>query len=96
MPHYNIGHLIGYEHFLASESAKNKLNFLMKTLYNRKQIKKTLDLRKLNEIKSKISKVWDQQTEKIIKQKINIRRLKLRVKNRFLQARKINAVVRPH
>lgn len=42
-----------------------------------------------------MSKVWDDQAEKILKQKIDIRRLKLRVKNRFINSRKIGTIVRP-
>jgi len=60
MPHYNIGHLHNYEHFLNQETPKNKLRFLMKTLYNKKQIRKTLDLRKMAQIrKDNGLKHWD-------------------------------------
>ena len=46
MPHINISNIIGYEDFILNENPKRKLEFLLKTLYNTKQIKKTLDIRK--------------------------------------------------
>ncbi len=59
MPHFNIGKLNGYEAFLTEETYKNKLKFLRKTIYNTKQIKKTLDLRKLSDIeRSKTMSLW--------------------------------------
>jgi hypothetical protein len=69
---------------LNNENSKNKLKFLTETIYNSKQIKKTLDLRKLGELeRSKALKEWKMMPEKIVKQKINIRRIKLRVKKRI-------------
>lgn len=86
MPFYNIGKLQGYEYFLCQETYKNKLKFLFKTLYNTKQIKKTLDLRKMAELqRTNALASWQNQPEKIIKQKINIRKIKMRVQNRVLR-----------
>lgn len=80
MPHINYLKLMGYQSYLNSETYEKKLELLMKTIYNTKQIKKTLDIRKFNELqKSNRLKSWDRQPEKIIRQKINIRRLKMRV-----------------
>lgn len=48
MPYMNVATLNnGYDAFLRNESPKTILRFLRKTLYNTKQIKKTLDIRKL-------------------------------------------------
>ena len=83
MPFINFTRLQGYESMLNNETSKNKLKFMMDTIYNRKQIKKTLDLRKLSDLERKRSlESWKMAPDKIIKQKINIRRLKLRVKKR--------------
>lgn len=84
MPLLNFGKLQGYESFLTQESFKNKLKFLRKTIYNTKQIKKTLDLRKLADLeRTRALAKWKEQPERIIRQRINIRRIKLRVKNRL-------------
>lgn len=84
MPRMNIHKLKDYDHFLNNETYKNKLKFLKKTIFNTKQIKKTLDLRKETEIENqKFMKVWKSQPEKILKQKINIKKLKLKVKKKL-------------
>ena len=58
MPHLNFNKVTGYESFLNSESYKNKLKFLKSTVYNIKQIKKTLDLRKFSELEKGQLKRW--------------------------------------
>ena len=59
---------------------KKKLQFLSKTIYNTKHIKKTLDLRKLAELeRTNALKGWKDVPEKMLKQRINIQRIKHRV-----------------
>ena len=68
MPHLNLNNLKGYEFFLTQESYKNKLQFLKKTIYNSRQIKKTLDLRKYSEIERKPRlKMWKDRPDKMLK-----------------------------
>lgn len=69
----------------------------MKTLYNSKQIKKTLDLKKMARLRqTKEFKAMDQQIEKTVRQKINIRRIKLRVKNQLIKANNIRRAENKH
>lgn len=97
MPHRNISQLKDYEHFILQESAKNKLKFLMKTLLNSKQIKKTLDLKKMARIrKSKELKAIGQQIEQSLRQKIDIRRIKLRVKNQLIKSNNLRRSENQH
>lgn len=51
-------------------------------------------MRKFNELsKNERIKTWNDQPDKIIKQRINIRRLKLRVKRRLQREKKIQLQV---
>ena len=50
MPKMNLQNFYNWEEFLDDPNANKKLNFLKKTIYNTKQIKKTLDLRKMSEL----------------------------------------------
>ena len=73
MPHINFQKLSNYESFLHNENPKRKLQFLSKTLFNTKHIKKTLDLRKLAELERvNALKSWKDVPERMVKQRINI------------------------
>ena len=50
---------------------------------NKKLIKKTLDMRKLEIARKRELKEWDRQPKKVFAKRINIRRLKMRVKRRL-------------
>ena len=67
MPYMNVATLNGYDAFLRNESPRTILRFLRKTLYNTKQIKKTLDIRKLArmQLKGDLEK-WKDQPDKMI------------------------------
>jgi hypothetical protein len=83
MPKMNFANFDNFEEFLLNPDAGQKLNFLQKTIYNTKQIKKTLDLRKMSELqRTGRLKTWERQPDKILRQKINVRRLKMRIKRR--------------
>ena len=47
MPRMNLVNFENWDTFLEDPDASKKLRFLQKTIYNNKQIKKTLDLRKM-------------------------------------------------
>jgi len=90
MPNFNVTQLKAYIPFFQGASYKKKLNFLFKTMYNTKQIKKSLDMRKYieNERNGRLRK-WKTQSDKVLKQKINIRRLKLRVMKKLKKQKMI-------
>ena len=84
MPQINYVKLQDYEHFLEKATPKKKMEFLRKTIFNTKQMKQTLDLRKLDEFeRSKCKKKWDKLPDRIIRKKINIRIMKQRIKRRL-------------
>jgi hypothetical protein len=84
VPKLNLQNLRAIEDFIKLESPKRKLKLLKRTLFNARRIRKTLDVRMLTERKPKQFKLWREQPNKILKQKINIRRIKERVKRRLM------------
>lgn len=68
MPHMNVAAVNGYDLFLRNESPKKILRFLRKTLYNTRQIKKTLDLRKFArmQLTGQLDR-WKEQPDRIIR-----------------------------
>lgn len=50
MPRMNLTNFEHWDTFLENPDCSKKLKFLQKTVYNTKQIKKTLDLRKMSEL----------------------------------------------
>lgn len=94
MPQINYVKLHDYEHFIEKASPPTKMKFLRKTIFNTKQMKQTLDLRKLDEFeRSKCKKKWDKMPERIIKKKINMRYLKLKIKRRLIAAKNKGKIV---
>ena len=92
MPKMNFANFDNWEEFLLDPDASKKLNFLQKTIYNTKQIKKTLDIRKMSDLKrTGRLKAWERQPDKILRQKINVRRLKMRIKRRVLKQKQMDA-----
>jgi len=86
MPRMNLTNFEHWDTFLENPDASKKLRFLQKTVYNTKQIKKTLDLRKISDLeRTGRLKEWQRNPNKIIRNKINIRRLKLKVRRRMEQ-----------
>lgn len=60
-----------------------KLQYLRRTMYNTRQIRKTLDIRKFAENKGRTLALWKEKPKRIIEKKINIKRLKKRVARRL-------------
>lgn len=83
VPRINLQNIKAIEDFIKLESPQRKLKLLRRTLFNSRRIRKTLDIRMFTERKPKMLKLWRDQPNKIIKQKINIRRIKERVKRRL-------------